>query len=267
MRCGLVATCLLVTLVLGSSGLPAKEPVRLATAPALSPDGETLAFVWRGEIWLVSSSGGVARPWSTHPGRDDQPHFSPDGTRIAFTSERTGTRQVYVGDVAGGFATQVTFHSEGTSVEEWFPNGQSLLVEGRRDHSFLHSQRLFRVNVTKHAGEELLFDATAADGAVSPDGKKILFTREGLAWWRKGYRGSAGQPDLALRFVDGRVYQAGRRWPRNADPAVAARWEGILLCRRGKRQLQSVATRFGFRQGLAVDAFCGRFGRHAVHFS
>ena len=82
------------------------------------------------------------------------------------------------------------FILKGRRFEEWFPDGQSLLVQGRRDQSYLHSQRLFRVDVTKHAGEELLFDATADDGAVSPDGKKILFTREGVVWWRKGYRGS-----------------------------------------------------------------------------
>ena len=190
MRFASVATCLWFTLAIGVSELPAREAIRLATAPALSPDGATLAFAWRGDIWLVSSGGGVARPWSTHPGRDAQPHFSPDGTRIAFTSQRTGTQQVYIGHVSGGFATQVTFHSEGTSVEEWFPDGQSLLVQGERDHSFMEPQRLFRVNVTKRAGEELLFDATANDGAISPDGRKILFTREGVAWWRKGYRGS-----------------------------------------------------------------------------
>ena len=190
MRFASVATCLWFTLLLSVSELPAREAIRLATAPALSPDGATLAFAWRGDIWLVSSGGGVARPWSTHPGRDSQPHFSPDGTRIAFTSQRTGTRQVFVGHVSGGFATQVTFHSEGTSVAEWFPDGQSLLVEGQRDHSFVNPQRLFRVNVTKRAGEELLFDAAAADGAISPDGRKILFTREGVSWWRKGYRGS-----------------------------------------------------------------------------
>jgi tricorn protease len=190
MRFALVATCLGFTLALIVPELPAEEAIRLATAPALSPDGATLAFAWRGDIWLVSSGGGVARPWNTHPGRDTQPHFSPDGKRIAFTSDRTGTRQVYVGDVSGGFVTQVTFHSEGTSVEQWFPDGQSLLVRGERDHSFVDPQRLFRVNMTKRAGEELLFDAAAEDAAISPDGRKILFTREGVAWWRKGYRGS-----------------------------------------------------------------------------
>ena len=64
MRFASVATCLWFTLVFGASEASAREAIRLATAPALSPDGATLAFAWRGDIWLVSSGGGVARPWS-----------------------------------------------------------------------------------------------------------------------------------------------------------------------------------------------------------
>ena len=231
MRFALVATCLGLTLALIAPGLPAAEAIRLATAPALSPDGDTLAFAWRGEIWLVSSAGGVARPWNTHPGHDTQPHFSPNGKRIAFTSDRTGTRQVYVGHVSGGFVTQVTFHSEGTSVEEWYPDGESLLVHGERDHSCVDPQRLFRVNVSKRAGEELLFDATGDDAAVSPDGKKILFTRRGLLV-AQGIPRQRGGPDLALRYTDRGVHQAGRPGPWRMQPAMAAGREGLLLCRR-----------------------------------
>ena len=170
--------------------LPAREAIRLATAPALSPDGSTLAFPG-------AATSGWFHPAGVWPGRGTR---IPAGTRsraspptangIAFTSDRTGTRQVYVGHVSGGFATQVTFHSEGSSVEEWFPDGQSLLVLGERDHSWCDPQRLFRVTRPQRAAEELLFDAAAEEATISPDGQKILFTREGVSWWRKGYRGS-----------------------------------------------------------------------------
>ena len=59
MRFALFATCMWFALSLGAADLPAQEPIRLATSPALSPNGATLAFAWRGDIWLVSSSGGV----------------------------------------------------------------------------------------------------------------------------------------------------------------------------------------------------------------
>ena len=231
MRFALVATCLWFALALVVAELPAREAIRLATAPALSPDGATLAFAWRGDIWLVSSAGGVARPWSTHPGHDAQPHFSPDGTRIAFTSDRTGTRQVYLGHVSGGFATQVTFHSEGTSVEEWFPDGQSLLVQGERDHSFVEPQRLFRVNVTKARERSCCSTPppTMRDLARWPE--DTLHPR-GSGLVAQGIPGERGQSDLALRYADRGVYQDGRPGSWRMQPALAARREGFLLCRR-----------------------------------
>jgi tricorn protease len=48
--------------------------------------------------------------------------------------------------------------------------------------------------VTRRRAEEVLFDDYAAEGTVSADGRRVLFTREGESWWRQGYRGSrAGQ--------------------------------------------------------------------------
>ncbi|NLE39037.1 MAG: hypothetical protein GX621_13520, partial [Pirellulaceae bacterium] len=67
------------------------DAIRLATAPALSPDGSQLAFSWRGDLWLVSSEGGAAERLTTHPARDTRPVFSPDGNRLAFVSDRTGS--------------------------------------------------------------------------------------------------------------------------------------------------------------------------------
>ncbi|MCC6127381.1 MAG: PD40 domain-containing protein [Pirellulales bacterium] len=170
--------------------LSASEAIRLPDSPALSPDGELLAFSWRGDIWLVSSSGGTARQWTTHSRRDHLPAFSPDGKQIAFTSEREGGPQVFLAEVAGGAPRQITFHSEGSAVERWFPDGRSLLVSGQRDHFWHTAKRMFRVDPDRRAAEELLFNAEGRDPSISPDGKKILFVREGEPWWRKGYRGS-----------------------------------------------------------------------------
>src|SRR5262245_52790701 len=57
----------------------AQQPIRLANEPALSPDGATLAFAWRGEIWTVPVSGGNARQLTKSAAADGEPFFSPDG--------------------------------------------------------------------------------------------------------------------------------------------------------------------------------------------
>jgi len=165
------------------------EEIRLAEAPALSPDGRTLLFTWRDDLWRVGSEGGEAQRITFHPARDTLPRFSPDGKRIAFTSDRSGVMQVYWMDAAGGAATQVTFHSEGARGQDWFPGNAALLIHGLRDHAWRDAGRNFLKRLDGSA-PVLLFDDAGEEANVSPDGRQILFVREGVAWWRKGYVGS-----------------------------------------------------------------------------
>ena len=168
----------------------AQTPVQLAEDPTLSPDGETLAFAWAGDIWRVKTSGGVARRLTLHLAEDAHPRFSPNGKRIAFSSERDGTPQVWTMKSSGGDLKQVTFHSEGGVAEAWYPNGRDLLVYGDRDGFWRYADRFMKVSATKRAAERMLFDAYGEEGSLSPDGKKLLFVREGERWWRKGYQGA-----------------------------------------------------------------------------
>ena len=181
---------LAIALALSCTHLMAGYPIRLVTSPAISPDGKSVAFSWRGDIWLVPSQGGTARRLTTHPATDRSPEFSPDGKRLAFVSTRTGSAQIFVMPVDGGEPQQWTFHSEGYDLQGWFPDGQSVLALGRRDHFWRHAERFFQVPARSRAGEKILFDGYGKDGHLSPDGKRLLFTREGTRYWRKGYRGS-----------------------------------------------------------------------------
>lgn len=194
-------------LAIGLCGvLPAwgASPIRLASNPAVSPDGNQVAFSWRGDIWLVATAGGTARQLTTHSADDTQPVFSPDGGRIAFISNRTGSNQVYVMSVSGGEPTQLTFHTEGYSLLEWYPDGQSLLTSGSRDHFWRHSERLFQVSLEPRTGEKLLFDAYGRDARIAPDGRSLLFTREGTPWWRKQYRGAQASQIWQYTLANGR---------------------------------------------------------------
>ena len=181
-----------LALILLSTTLPAvaQTPVQLAEEPTLSPDGKTLAFAWAGDIWRVTTSGGIARRLTLHVAEDMHPRFSPNGKRIAFASERDGTTQVWTMKSTGGDLKQTTFHSEGSVPEAWYPNGRDLLVYGDRDGFWRYADRFMKVSTTKRAAEKMLFDAYGEEGSLSPGGKKLLFVREGERWWRKGYRGA-----------------------------------------------------------------------------
>jgi tricorn protease len=167
-----------------------RENIFLAANPSLSPDGTMLAFDWNGDIWTVPTSGGVARQLTQHPARDREPKFSPDGKEIAFTSEREGSYQVYVMPAEGGTPEQLTYHTAGYSLQGWLPDGKGLLVQAARDHFWRHPERFFRIPRAGRVAEQPLFDDYGNYGTLSPNGKQLLFTREGPAWWRKGYHGS-----------------------------------------------------------------------------
>src|SRR6476620_8207066 len=79
--------------------------------PAISPDGKTIAFTFKGDLYKVSASGGTATPLTTHTANDFMPVWSHDGKRIAFASDRYGNFDVYVIPAEGGEAKRLTFHS------------------------------------------------------------------------------------------------------------------------------------------------------------
>lgn len=180
---------LIVFLILGNCSHA--EPVKLVSGINLTPNGERVVFSWRGDVWSGSTNGGRITRLTSHSATEGFPCVSSDGKSIAFTSNRTGTSQTYTMPIEGGRPTQLTFHSEGTRPVGFTSDNQSLFVSGRRDHWFRWDTRYFTISATSpQSGENLLFDAYGAMAALSPDGKSVLFTREGMAWSRKGYTGS-----------------------------------------------------------------------------
>ncbi|MCP4785265.1 MAG: hypothetical protein GY903_25715 [Fuerstiella sp.] len=181
---------LMMSLWLSTATVLGADRVQLVTDPDLSPDGKSLLFVHRGDIWQVATAGGEAQRVTTHSAADSEPHYSPDGRRIAFVSERTGSRQVYALNAGDTTPQQLTWHTEGFSLQDWYPDGKQLLVLGERDHFWRYSNRFLRIASDKRSTEQSLFNGYGTEGQISPDGSQLLFVREGERWWRKGYRGA-----------------------------------------------------------------------------
>ena len=63
---------------------------------AISPDGQTIVFAYKGDLFTVSSKGGQARQLTSNAAWDGTPVWSPSGKRIAFASERLGSLDIFI---------------------------------------------------------------------------------------------------------------------------------------------------------------------------
>ena len=129
--------------------LPAEVPMRLVSAPAASPDGSRVVFEWCGDLWVAECLTGEAVRVTDDPARDAYPRFSPDGTRIVFSSQRSGSMQVYSMPVEGGETRRHTWHTEGNELECLSPDGMKAVVRGMRERSGFRATRLMEVDLAR----------------------------------------------------------------------------------------------------------------------
>jgi tricorn protease len=154
-----------------------------------------IAFVYAGDIWVVPKSGGEAVRLSSPRGEEMFPHFSPDGSVIAYSGNYDGNTDIYTVPVAGGIPHRVTYHGASDRVVGWYPDGQSILFASGRTSYKDRFNQLFKVSATGGLPEKLPMPY-GEFGAIAPDGKSIVFTTISVDFrtWKR-YRGGMN-PDL-----------------------------------------------------------------------
>ena len=237
-------------------------PVPFYQSVAWSPDGSKLAFAavttsWDESyrIFLVDVDGSNLRRLGTGDERALYPVFSPDGSRIAFTSGRGSESDVWVIGVDGSETTRLTDSAAADGYPSWSPGGDRIAFHSARDGNYeiyvMNADGSDATRITEHAaddynpawspdGRRIAFDSdrdkvdgdeiytVLPDGSDlalvveegvfptwSPDGKGILFTLDGL--WSAGLDGSG-----RVRLLERAVYGA---WSPDGSTIAAAATE------------------------------------------
>lgn len=89
----------------------AQDSPRWLRYPSLSPDGKTIAFTYKGDLYKVAATGGIAVRLTRNSGEEWMPVWSHNGRSIAFASDRYGNADIFLTDASGGNEKQLTFHS------------------------------------------------------------------------------------------------------------------------------------------------------------
>src|SRR5262245_4416892 len=99
------------------SASTAQSPPLLLQRP--TANATQIVFSFAGDLWSVPRSGGDAIRLTTGIGIETDPHFSPDGTQIAFTGVYDGNPDVFVMPAEGGVPRRLTCHPAADSVVGW----------------------------------------------------------------------------------------------------------------------------------------------------
>lgn len=163
----------------------------------ISPDGSKIAFSYKGDIYTVPSSGGTATRLTTDPSYESAPVWSPDGTKIAFASDRKGGKDIYLMPAKGGAATRLTFNSAAETPEAFSNDGKEIYYSAQIQdptQSPMFPSRvlteLYAVPVDGGSTRQVL-PTPAVNLTMLPDGRFLYEDVKGLEdKWRKHHTSS-----------------------------------------------------------------------------
>ena len=181
----LIAVVMLFFII--SSFAQNKNPLWLRY-PVISPDGKTIVFSFKGDIYRVSTSGGDAVPITLHEAYDYMPVWSHDGKWIAFASDRYGNFDVYIMPSAGGEAKRLTYNSANDVPYDFTVDDKKVLFGTNRNDVYTSArfpskgvfQKLYEVPA--NGGRSVMVLSAGSEFAhYNKSGDKIIFQD------RKGY--------------------------------------------------------------------------------
>jgi uncharacterized repeat protein (TIGR01451 family) len=146
--------------------------VWVSRRPAADGAGADAAHL-DGDLFLQRQNGAVTR-LTSDKSVDLHPALSPDGRRVAFTSDRGGSEDIWVLDVAGGAPRQLTDHPAADSWPTWSPDGKQLAFTSTRDDP---AGDIYTMPATGGQPARVTTDPAAdTEPAWSPDGLRLAFT-------------------------------------------------------------------------------------------
>lgn len=104
--------------------------------PVISPDGQTIVFTYKGDLYKVPTAGGLAIPLTVSEGYEFMPVFSTDGKTIVFASDRHGNNDLFAIPLEGGTSKRLTFNSSNDLPQTFSPDGKTVyFIASRMDNA------------------------------------------------------------------------------------------------------------------------------------
>jgi tricorn protease len=161
--------------------------------PGISADGSEIAFVSGGDIWTVPAQGGAARLLVSHSAHESRPLYSPDGAMLAFNSNRHGSLDIFVMELATGAVRRLTHDSGSEELTGWSADSRWIYFASSSE-DIAGMTDVFRVRVSGGTPMAVAADRYETEFMAAPSpaepGVIAIATRGRMAqsqWWRNGH--------------------------------------------------------------------------------
>lgn len=214
-------------LISASFGAGAVTPLWLRDV-RISPDGSTIAFTYKGDIYTVPVAGGQARQLTTQSSYETEPVWSPDGKKIAFSSDREGGSDIFIMDAEGGPATRLTFNSASEIPQGFTPDGKAVIYSASIQDApsallFPASWQTELYSIPVKGGRPRQILSTPAEAVnYLPDGKSFIYVdrKGGEDQWRKHHTSSVTREIWKYDAATGRHTNLTNHPGEDRSPAV-----------------------------------------------
>lgn len=201
--------------------------ISMVQYPSISPDGSAIVFAAGGDLWTIPAAGGVAQRLTSHPADEARSAFSPDGSLLAFESERDGPRNIYIlpiakaadgAIVAAGPIRRATVSDRAQTLSGFSADGKFVYFHGALDPSIFRGTRMYAAPVSGDGPMVRLSDAFGAAPRPSADGRSLAFYRNRFDSTRPIYVGEASSDVYTLDLGGGTFRRLTSDAHNDADP-------------------------------------------------